>query len=107
MPLKSRGRSRRPTYDPWRDAAGVSISPDARVEQVLVDRAQGALASRLGKHAQVIRHSRGNRLVVRFDDEDHPVSIRPDLVRLRPVSREQIIGQLEQLRDLARDGDGR
>jgi hypothetical protein len=49
----------------------------------------------------------GSRLVVRFDGEDHPVSIRPDLVRARPVSTEQIIGQLEQLRDLVGDGDGR
>lgn len=54
----------------------------------------------------MIRRSRGSRLVVRFDGETQPVSIRPDLVRLRPVSTEQIIGQLEQLRDLIRDGDG-
>ena len=70
----------------------MSIPAGARVEQVLVDRAHGALASRLGKHAQVIRRSRGSRLVVRFDGETHPVSIRPDLVRLGPVSTEQIIG---------------
>jgi hypothetical protein len=107
MPLKGRGRRRRPAYDPWRDAAGVSIPPGARVEQVLVDRAHGALTSRLGKQAQVIRRCRGSRLVVRFDGETQPVSIRPDLVRLRPVSTEQIIGQLEQLRDLVGDGDGR
>jgi hypothetical protein len=69
LPLKGRGRRRRPAYDPWRDAAGVSIPPGARVEQVLVDRAHGALASRLGKQAQVIRRSRGGRLVVRFDGE--------------------------------------
>jgi hypothetical protein len=72
-----------------------------------VDRAHGALASRLGKQAQVIRYSRGNQLVVRFDGETQPVSIRPDLVCRRPVSTEQIISQLEQLRDLAGDGDGR
>jgi hypothetical protein len=107
LPLKGRGRRRRPVYDPGRDAAGVSVPPGARVEQVLVDRAHGALASRLGKHAQVIRYSRGSRLVVRFDGETQPVSIRPDLVRVRPVSTEQIIGQLEQLRDLVGDGDGR
>jgi hypothetical protein len=107
MPLQGRGRRRPPAYDPWRDAAGVSIPPGARVEQVLVDRAHGALASRLGKRAQVIRRSWGSRLVVRFDGEDQPVSIPPDLVRLRPVSTEQIIGQLEQLRDLVGDGDGR
>jgi len=107
LPLKGRGRRRRPAYDPWRDAAGVSIPPGARVEQVLVDRAHGALASRLGKQAQVIRRNRGSRLVVRFDGETQPVSIRPDLVRLRPVTTAQIIGQLEHLRDLAGDGDGR
>jgi len=107
LPLQGQGRRSRPAYDPWRDAAGVSIPPGARVEQVLVDRAHGALASRLGKQAQVIRYSRGSRLVVCFDGETHPVSIRPNLVRLRPVTTEQIIGQLEQLRDLVGDGDGR
>ena len=107
LPLQGRGRRRRPAYDPWRDAAGVSIPPGARVEQVLVDRAHGALASRLGKQAQLLHHSRGSRLVVRFDGEDRPVSIRPDLVRLRPVTTEQIIGQLEQLHDLAGDDDDR
>jgi len=100
LPLKGRGRHRRPAYDRWRDAAGVSIPPGARVEQVLVDRAHGALASRLGKQAQVIRRSRGSRLVVRFDGEDEPVSIRPDLVRVRPVSTGQILDQLQQLHDL-------
>jgi hypothetical protein len=85
----------------------VSIPSGARVEQVMVDRPHGALASRLGKQAQVIRRSQGSRLVVRFDGETEPVSIRPDLVRVRPVSTGQIIGQLEQLRDLAGDGDGR
>lgn len=107
MPLQGRGRRPRPAYDPWRDTAGVSIPPGARVEQVLVDRAHGAMASRLGKQAQVLRRSRGSRLVVCFDGENDPVSIRPDLLRLRPVSTEQIVGQLEQLRDLVGDGDGR
>jgi hypothetical protein len=109
MSLQGRGRRRRPAYDPWRDAAGVSIPPGARVEQVLVDRAHGALASRLGKQAQVIRRSRGTRLVVRFDGEDQPVSIRPDLVRVRPVNTGQILDQLHQLHDLlpaGGDGDG-
>ena len=100
MLLKGRGRRRRPAYDPWCDAAGVSITPGARVEQVLVDRAHGALASRLGKQAQVIRRSRGTRLVVRFDGETEPGSIRPDLVRVRPVNTGQIIDQLQQLPDL-------
>jgi hypothetical protein len=107
LPLQGRGRRPRPAYDPWRDAAGVSIPPGAWVEQVLVDRARGGLASRLGKHAQVIRYSRGSRLVVRFDGETQPVSIRPNLLRLRPVTTEQIIGQLEQLHDLVGGGDGR
>jgi hypothetical protein len=55
----------------------------------------------------VIRRTGGSRLVVRFDGETQPVSIRPDLVRLRPVTIEQIINQLEQLRDLAGNSDGR
>jgi hypothetical protein len=110
LPLKGRGRRSRPAYDRWRDAAGASITLGARVEQVLVDRAHGALASRLGNQAQVIRRSRGSRLVVRFDGEDEPVSIRPDLVRVRSVSTGQIIDQLRQLHDLlptGGDGDGR
>jgi hypothetical protein len=105
IPLHGRGRRRRPAYDPWCDAAGVSIPPGARVEQVLVDRAHGALASRLGKQAQVIRRSRGSRLAVRFDGETEPVSIRPDLVRLRPVNTGQIIDQLQQLHYLLPAGD--
>ena len=110
LPLKGRGRRRRLAYDRWRDAAGVSIPLGARVEQVLVDRAHGALASRLGKRAQVLRRSRGSRLVVRFEGEDQPVRIRPDLVRVRPVSTGQIIDQLQQLHDLlpaGGHGDGR
>jgi hypothetical protein len=107
LPLHGQRRRRPPAYDPWRDGAGVSIPLGARVEQVLADRAHGALASRLGKQAQVLRRSRSSRLVVRFDGETQPVSIRPDLVRLRPVTTEHIIGQLEQLRDLVGDGDGR
>jgi hypothetical protein len=106
LPLQGQGRRSRPAYDRWRDAAGVSIPLGARVEQVLADRAHGALASRLGKQGEVVRYSRGSRLVVRFDGEIQPVSIRPDLMRLRPVSTEQIIGQLEQLRDLVGGGDG-
>ena len=96
MPLQGEGRRSRPAYDPWRDAAGVSIAPGARVEQVLADRPHGALPSRRGKQAQVIRRSRGTRLVVQFDGEDQPVSIRPDLVRVRPVNTGQIIDQLQQ-----------
>ena len=110
LPLQGQGRNRRSAYDPWRDVAGMSIPPGARIEQVLVDRAHGALASRLGKQAQVIRRSRGTRLVVRFDGEDQPVSIRPDLVRVRPVNTGQIIDQLQRLHDLlfaGSDGDGR
>jgi len=110
LPLHGRGRRRRPDYDPWRDAAGMSIPPAARVEQVLVDRAHGALTFRLGKQAQVIRRSRGSRLVVRFDGETQSVSIRPELVRVRPVNTGQILDQLQQLHDLlpaGGHGDGR
>jgi hypothetical protein len=50
--------------------------------------------------AQVIRRSRDNQLVVHFDGETQPVSIRPDLVRLRAVNAGQILDQLQQLHDL-------
>ncbi|MGH3698194.1 MAG: hypothetical protein ACRDQY_01725 [Pseudonocardiaceae bacterium] len=68
-------------YDPWRDAHGAPVPPGCRVEQVAVAKANGALPSRLGKRGQVL--GRGTaRLIVRFDDENKAVSIRPHLVRV-------------------------
>jgi hypothetical protein len=80
------------------------------VEQTEVDARMGALRSRL--HAQGLVTSRGTtRLVVRFDDEDQTVSIRPHLVRVMPahdelplLSVEHIIEQLQDL--LPATGDG-
>jgi hypothetical protein len=73
-----------PTYDPWRDAHGNPIPPHCRVEQVAIAKQHGALPSRRGKQGQVL--GRGTtRLNVQFDGEDHPVSIRPHLVRVLPV----------------------
>ncbi|MGH3846697.1 MAG: hypothetical protein ACRDS0_35550 [Pseudonocardiaceae bacterium] len=97
------GRSR-PVYDRWRDIAGIHIDDGARVEQVAVAKEHGALRGRLHKRGVVIGRPQrgGNRLYVRFDGEDTEVGIRPHLLRLVPrvVSAEQIVEQLEQLRDL-------
>ncbi|MGH8996026.1 MAG: hypothetical protein ACRDYB_08375, partial [Acidimicrobiales bacterium] len=95
---------KRPVYDRWRDVAGVHIPDGARVEQIAVAKEHGALRCRLHQRGVVIGRPRrgGNRLYVRFDGEDTEVSIRPHLLRLVPrvVSAEQIVEQLEQLRDL-------
>jgi hypothetical protein len=47
-----------------------------------VAKEHGALSHRLGKRAEVIGRTRGNRLRVRFDGEDRQISIRPHLVRV-------------------------
>jgi hypothetical protein len=74
-------RARR--YDRWRDVDGTHIPVGARVEQAEVDARMGAPRSRL--HAQGLVTSRGTtRLIVRFEGEDHAVSIRPHLVRVLP-----------------------
>jgi hypothetical protein len=77
------------------------------VEQTHIEAQYGALRSRLNKQAIVISHGsghRGNRLYVRFDGEDHPVSIRPHLVRVLPVGADtsppSVEHIIEQLRDL-------
>ncbi|MFZ0873697.1 MAG: hypothetical protein WAN20_04010 [Pseudonocardiaceae bacterium] len=85
----------RPAYDRWRDARGVHISDGARVEQVKVAKEHGALSHRVGKRAEVIGRSQSNRLRVRFDGEDKPVSIRPHLVRV--VTADGIVEELVQL----------
>lgn len=69
-------------YEPWRDAEGTHIPVGARVEQVAVAKEHGALASRAHQRAQVIRWGRGTRLLVRFEGETEPVSIRPHLLRV-------------------------
>ncbi|MGH3900871.1 MAG: hypothetical protein ACRDTA_22030 [Pseudonocardiaceae bacterium] len=75
------GRAR--AYDRWRDAQGIHVSVGARVEQAGTDARMGALRSRLGQRGEVI--GRGTtRLLVRFEGEDQPVSIRPHLVRVVP-----------------------
>lgn len=75
----------RPVYDRWRDGRGVHIPDGCRVEQVEVAKEHGALSRRLGMRAEVIGRSQSNRLRVRFDGEDKPVSIRPHLVRVVPA----------------------
>ena len=68
-------------YDPWRDADGVPIPQQGRIEQVAVGKGHGALPSRLHKQGQVL--GRGlTRLIVQFDDESTVVRIRPHLVRV-------------------------
>ncbi len=49
----------------------------------------GALASRLHKQGQVVDR-RGARLVVLFDGEDTPVSIRPHLVRVLTADADRV-----------------
>lgn len=75
------GSRRAGRYDPWRDADGVPIPQQCRIEQVAVGKSHGALPSRSHKRGQVL--GRGlTRLIVRFDDEDDVVRIRPHLVRV-------------------------
>jgi hypothetical protein len=69
-------------YDPWRDAKDTHIPVGARVEQVAVAKEHGALASRVHQRAQVTRWGHGTRLLVRFEGETEPVSIRPHLLRV-------------------------
>jgi hypothetical protein len=75
-------RPRRP-YDRWRDVRGNPITDGARVQQVAVDKAHGALPSRLGRSGTVTGRTRSTRLYVVFDGENRTVSIRPDLVKSR------------------------
>ncbi len=68
-------------YDPWRDTDGAPIPQHCRIEQIAVHRDHGALPSRLHQQGQVL--GRGtNRLIVKFDDQNKVVSIRPHLVRV-------------------------
>ncbi len=68
-------------YDPWRDADGTPVLPQCRIQQIAVGKQHGALPSRLHRQGQVL--GRGTtRLIVQFDHEHTPVSIRPHLVRV-------------------------
>lgn len=78
--------SPRPPYDPWRDTDGNPTDPPCRVQQVMVAKEHGALPSRLHQHGEVVDR-RGTRLVVLFNGEETPVTIRPHLVRVLPTGR--------------------
>ncbi|MGH3772782.1 MAG: hypothetical protein ACRDRW_15560 [Pseudonocardiaceae bacterium] len=67
--------------NPPRDADGTFIPLRSRVEQVAVDKAYGALPSRLHQYGQVVGQS-ADLLYVRFDHEYYLTSLRPHLVRL-------------------------
>jgi len=68
-------------YDRWRDVDGTHVEVGARVEQVEVHAGQGALRFRLHRRGEVIGRG-ATRLLVRFDGEKAPVSIRLHLVRV-------------------------
>ncbi len=78
-------------YDRWRDVDGTHVPVGAQVvEQVEVDARRGALRSRL--HARGLVTSRGTtRLVMRFEDEEETVSIRPHLVRVSAEEHHQTV----------------
>ena len=70
-----------PDSDPWRDAEGVHIPIQSRVEQVAVDKNHGALRDRLHHRGQVI--GRGLHLIfVRFDHGNQLIALRPHHVRV-------------------------
>lgn len=69
---------------PLRDADGVEIPlVGARVEQIAVNEAHGALASRLHRYGDVIGRA-AHLVYVRFDGEYHHSQLRPNLLRLLP-----------------------
>ncbi|MGH3429074.1 MAG: hypothetical protein ACRDRI_04045 [Pseudonocardiaceae bacterium] len=67
--------------NPPRDVDGTVIPLQSRVEQVAVDKAYGALPSRLHQYGQVVGQG-ADMLYVRFDREYRLTSLRPHLVRL-------------------------
>lgn len=74
-----------PDSDPWRDAKGVHIPLQSRVEQVAVDKNHGALRERLHQRGQVI--GRGHHLIyVRFDHGNRLIALRPHHVRVIKAS---------------------
>ncbi|MGH3720993.1 MAG: hypothetical protein ACRDRI_19535 [Pseudonocardiaceae bacterium] len=70
--------------NPPRDVDGTVIPLQSRVEQVAVDKAYGALPSRLHQYGQVVGQG-ADLLCVRFDREYSLTSLRPYLVRLVKV----------------------
>ena len=71
----------RPASDPWRDAEGTPIPLQSRVEQVVVDKEHGALASRLHYQGQVV--GRGTTLVyMLFDHDSQLIALRSHLLRV-------------------------
>jgi hypothetical protein len=69
-----------------RDADGVEIPLlGARVEQIAVNEAHGALPCRLHRHGDVIGRA-AHFVYVRFDGEYHHSELRPNLLRLLPAS---------------------
>ncbi|MGH3852039.1 MAG: hypothetical protein ACRDR6_00775 [Pseudonocardiaceae bacterium] len=70
--------------NPPRDVDGTVVPLQSRVEQVAVDKAYGALPSRLHQFGLVVGHS-ADLLYVRFDHEYHLTTLRPHLVRLVTV----------------------
>jgi hypothetical protein len=71
----------RPASDPWRDAEGTPIPLQSRVEQVVVDKEHGALASRLHQQGQVV--GRGTTLVyVLFDHDSQLIALQPHFLRV-------------------------
>ncbi|MGH3717407.1 MAG: hypothetical protein ACRDRI_00920 [Pseudonocardiaceae bacterium] len=69
---------------PSRDADGTLIPLQSRVVQVAVDKAYGALPSRLHQYGLVVGQG-ADLLYVRFDREYYLTSLRPHLVRLVQV----------------------
>lgn len=67
-----------------RDVNGTVVRPQSRVEQIGVDKACGALPSRLHRYGVVVGYS-ADLLYVRFDHEYHLTCLRPHLVRLVPA----------------------
>ncbi|MGH3721955.1 MAG: hypothetical protein ACRDRI_24550 [Pseudonocardiaceae bacterium] len=66
---------------PLHDAEGTLIQFQCRVEQITVDQARGAPASRLHKKGQVIGRDI-HRVYVRFDLESQVIALPPHVVRV-------------------------
>lgn len=71
----------RPAFNRWRDVDGSPIPQQCRIQQVTVEKNFGALQSRLHRQGRVVGRGQ-TRLIVRFDDEDALVRIRPHVVRV-------------------------
>ncbi|MBV9012372.1 MAG: hypothetical protein JO272_10035 [Pseudonocardiales bacterium] len=74
-------RPPRPVDDPWRDAHGTPIALRARVEQIAVDPAHGALPARLHQQGQVIGRGAGLLYVI-FDRDGQSANLPPHLLRV-------------------------